>query len=205
MTEARDRRPDPIPPPREPDPPRPASGAATSDEAVAAAPSGAVARSAADAGGDRSLLALIDRLAVILDRSDLQELEIEAGGTALLLRKPVQAPPPAPMEPAAERDATVGSRSASVNAGPAAGEAGGAVTTVKAPLTGLFYTSPSPGAAPYLRVGGELAIGQVIGLIEAMKLFNEIKSDVAGRVVRFMAESGALVKARQPLIEVEPL
>jgi acetyl-CoA carboxylase biotin carboxyl carrier protein len=47
-------------------------------------------------------------------------------------------------------------------------------------------------------------VGQVIGLIEAMKLFNEIKSDVTGRVVRFAAENGALVKAKQPLIEVEP-
>jgi acetyl-CoA carboxylase biotin carboxyl carrier protein len=54
-------------------------------------------------------------------------------------------------------------------------------------------------------VGGEVAVGQVIGLIEAMKLFNEIKSDLAGRVVRVVAESGALVKAKQPLVEVEPL
>jgi acetyl-CoA carboxylase biotin carboxyl carrier protein len=54
-------------------------------------------------------------------------------------------------------------------------------------------------------VGGEVAVGQVIGLIEAMKLFNEIKSDLAGRVVRVVAESGTLVKAKQPLIEVEPL
>ena len=77
--------------------------------------------------------------------------------------------------------------------------------SVKAPLTGLFYTSPSPGSAPYVQVGGEVAIGQVIGLIEAMKLFNEIKSDLAGRVVRIVADHGALVRAKQPLIEVDPL
>jgi len=76
---------------------------------------------------------------------------------------------------------------------------------VTAPLTGIFYASPAPGSAPYVQVGGEVAVGQVIGLIEAMKLFNEIKSDLAGRVVKVVAESGALVKARQPLIEVEPL
>jgi acetyl-CoA carboxylase biotin carboxyl carrier protein len=76
---------------------------------------------------------------------------------------------------------------------------------VRAPLTGIFYGAPSPGSAPYVRVGGEVAVGQVIGLIEAMKLFNEIKSDLAGRVVRVVAENGQLVKARQPLIEVEPL
>ena len=68
-------------------------------------------------------------------------------------------------------------------------------------------TRPSgePGTAPYVQAGGEVAVGQVIGLIEAMKLFNEIKSDLAGRVVRVVPESGALVKAKQPLIEVEPL
>ena len=73
-----------------------------------------------------------------------------------------------------------------------------------APLTGLYYNSPSPGAEPYVKEGGLVVVGQVIGLIEAMKLFNEIKSDVAGRVVRIFHESGALVKAKQPLIEVEP-
>jgi acetyl-CoA carboxylase biotin carboxyl carrier protein len=77
--------------------------------------------------------------------------------------------------------------------------------SIKAPLTGIFYASPAPGSAPYVAVGGEVAVGQVIGLIEAMKLFNEIKSDLAGRVVRVVAESGTLVKAKQPLIEVEPL
>jgi acetyl-CoA carboxylase biotin carboxyl carrier protein len=52
--------------------------------------------------------------------------------------------------------------------------------------------------------GQHIVIGQVIGLIEAMKLFNEIKSDQVGRVVRVVAETGKLVKAKQPLIEVEP-
>ena len=69
----------------------------------------------------------------------------------------------------------------------------------------IFYASPAPGSAPYVSVGGEVAVGQIIGLIEAMKLFNEIKSDLAGRVVKVVPESGTLVKAKQPLIEVEPL
>ena len=75
---------------------------------------------------------------------------------------------------------------------------------VLAPLTGVFYLSPSPDAEPYIREGVQVNTGQVIGLIEAMKLFNEIKSDLAGRIVRVCADSGALVKAKQPLIEVEP-
>jgi acetyl-CoA carboxylase biotin carboxyl carrier protein len=78
------------------------------------------------------------------------------------------------------------------------------VKIVKAPLTGFFYTAPSPASPPYVAVGHRVKVGDVIGLIEAMKLFNEIKSDQAGRVVRMVAESGKLVKAKQPLIEVEP-
>ena len=78
-----------------------------------------------------------------------------------------------------------------------------AVHTIVAPLTGVYYRSPSPGAQPYVREGAQVSTGQVIGLIEAMKLFNEIKSDVTGTVHRLVAADGALVKAREPLIEVE--
>ena len=93
------------------------------------------------------------------------------------------------------------------SAGPPAAEDGAKATglAVLAPLTGLYYKSPSPGAEPFVREGGEVHIGQVIGLIEAMKLFNEIKSDVAGRVVRICVDDGGLVKAKQPLIELSPL
>ena len=154
--------------------------------------------------GDVALLGLIDRLAELLERSDLAELEVESGGTALILRKPVAvaaaaqpaaaAAAPTPAIPGAGETAAAG-RDPGVNAPP----------SVKAPLTGIFYASPAPGTAPYVQVGGEVAVGQVIGLIEAMKLFNEIKSDLDGRVTRVVADSGALVKAKQALIEVEPL
>ena len=176
----------------------PATGAATAPAAID--PSEAVA------GADAELLGLIDRLAELLQRSDLLELEVESGGTGLILRKAVAQAGPAPDVPSSTTAA--GEARSSQRAGePAAG--GEAVVpatpSVKAPLTGIFYASPAPGSAPYVQVGGELAVGQVIGLIEAMKLFNEIKSDLAGRVVRVLPESGALVKAKQPLIEVEPL
>jgi acetyl-CoA carboxylase biotin carboxyl carrier protein len=152
-----------------------------------------------DPGSERSLLGLIDRLAAVLDRSDLAELEVESGGTALLLRKPgaVATPMAVPAAPPSAESRPAASLTPS--------EAAPARPSVKAPLTGLFYSSPAPGSAPYVQVGGEVAVGQVIGLIEAMKLFNEIKSDLGGRVVRFVAENGALVKAKQPLIEVDPL
>lgn len=75
--------------------------------------------------------------------------------------------------------------------------------TVSAPLTGIFYRSPSPQAPPFVQVGSVVSVGDVIGLIEAMKLFNEVRSSVAGRVLRIAAESGQLVRAHQPLVELE--
>ena len=157
--------------------------------------------------GDASLLGLIDRLGSLLERSDLTELEVEVGSTALVLRKPAAIAAPvaaatAVAEPAAATGAVPASTPAAVVSSDAPASARPAVT---APLTGIWYASPAPGSAPFVEVGREIAVGQVVGLIEAMKLFNEIKSDLAGRVVRVVPETGTLVKARQPLIEVEPL
>jgi acetyl-CoA carboxylase biotin carboxyl carrier protein len=156
---------------------------------------------------DASLLALIDHLSSLLDRTDLTELEIQAGETALILRKPSAVAPPAAAAIAAPAAAPAPGASAGLTDGVAPAAAAGppARPSVKAPLTGIWYSTPAPGSAPYVSAGGEVGMGQVIGLIEAMKLFNEIKSDLAGRVVRVHAEDGKLVKAKQPLIEVEPL
>jgi acetyl-CoA carboxylase biotin carboxyl carrier protein len=152
--------------------------------------------------GDASLLALIDRLANVLERSELSELEVEAGGTALVLRKPVAIAAPTIAAPAT---APAEASEASTEATASSRDRAPSRPSIKAPLTGIFYASPSPNSPPFVSVGGEVAVGQVIGLIEAMKLFNEIKSDVAGRVARVVAESGQLVKAKQPLVEVDPL
>ena len=76
--------------------------------------------------------------------------------------------------------------------------------TVNAPLTGIFYRSSSPQTEAFVQVGANVEAGQVVGLIEAMKLFNEIRSTESGRVRRIFAENGQLVRAHQPLLEVEP-
>jgi acetyl-CoA carboxylase biotin carboxyl carrier protein len=164
--------------------------------------------------GDASLLGLIDRLGAILERSDLMEIEVGAGRTTVILRKPAAlAGPGAPIGAAGTGDGqtVVATAPPPGEAGRAAGSGGDSTVgvparpSVKAPLTGIWYGSPTPGSAPFVEVGRELAVGQVVGLIEAMKLFNEIKSDLAGRVVRVVPDSGTLVKAKQPLIEVDPL
>jgi acetyl-CoA carboxylase biotin carboxyl carrier protein len=151
-----------------------------------------------------ALIATIDGLEALLERADLSELEVEAEGTTFVLRSASAIAPPvlvAPTGAAVVRH--VPSIEPREPAAPVR-DAEPAAHVVVAPLTGVFYRSPSPGAVPYLREGGPVNAGQVIGLIEAMKLFNEIKSDVTGTVRRLVAGDGALVKARDALIEVEP-
>jgi acetyl-CoA carboxylase biotin carboxyl carrier protein len=158
--------------------------------------------------GDESLLALIDKLSGLLERTDLNELEVQVGATGLILRKPsaVMAMAPVAVANATGAPAPTEGASASATATASTDRATApARPAVMAPLSGIWYGSPAPGSAPYVSLGGEVAVGQVIGLIEAMKLFNEIKSDRAGRVVKINAESGKLVRAKQPLIEVESL
>ena len=189
------------------------AGAAETSEQAEPVPSGRLASEPRAPApniepGDASLLGLIDRLGAILERSDLTELEVEAGRTTVVLRKPAAVATlvaPAASAPIAEAPAAPTPAPGEAGRGAASGGGAPARPSVKAPLTGIWYASPTPGSAPIVEVGRELAIGQVVGLIEAMKLFNEIKSDIAGRVVRVVPDSGTLVKAKQPLIEVDPL
>ena len=171
---------------------------------------GAAVAAAPASPTEESLLDLIDKLAALLERTELTELEVQVGATGLVLRKPSALAPMAPVVVAGgaapagggagtEASAATPAPAATADAGPPARPA------VMAPLTGIWYGAPAPGSAPYVHLGGEVAVGQVIGLIEAMKLFNEIKSDKAGRVARINAEDGKLVRAKQPLIEVDPL
>ena len=151
------------------------------------------------------ILAAVDLLAPAFADAGLDELELSVGDLHVRLAKPRAAVPVAAVAPAG------GSTTAAAEPAPATdgltpfGEPAPGMRFVSAPLTGIWYPAPSPGARPYVNEGDEVNAGQVIGLIEAMKLFNEIKSDMAGRVLRIHAESGALVKHKQPLIEIEPL
>jgi len=188
--------------------------------APAAAPAPALAPPAAPSTDE--ILSLIDRLEALLPDTRVSELEVEAGGLGITLRKPGWSGnlPGAANPGASGPGASAPGASAGGTGGhhPGAPGTAGAILSsalpatdpappfhaVLAPLTGTWYLTPSPGAAPYVRPGDEVTSGQVIGLIEAMKLFNEIKSDASGRVVRVLVEHGALVKAKQALVELEP-
>jgi acetyl-CoA carboxylase biotin carboxyl carrier protein len=75
---------------------------------------------------------------------------------------------------------------------------------VKSPIVGTFYESPSPGAPPFVKVGDQVEVGQVLCIVEAMKLMNEIEADVAGEIVRRIASSGQPVEYGQALFAIRP-
>ena len=77
--------------------------------------------------------------------------------------------------------------------------------TVKSPMIGTFYRSPSPDKPLFINVGDEIKAGQIVCIIEAMKLFNEIESEVSGRVVKVLADDCSPVEYDQPLFLVEPI
>ena len=146
------------------------------------------------------ILTAVDLLTPAFEASGLDELEVESGELVVRLARPIAAAtaPPAVAAPASAQPPAA-DRPASPWGDPAPG-----MRFVVAPLTGVWYTAPSPGARAYVQAEDEIGIGSVIGLIEAMKLFNEIKSDVGGKVTRLLVETGTLVKRQQPLIEVDP-
>jgi acetyl-CoA carboxylase biotin carboxyl carrier protein len=156
---------------------------------------------------DHPAVAAVDLLAPALTESGLDELEIEVDALRVRLsrRRPaaVAGGPAAVAQPAAPAERP---RPATPSGGTSPyGEPAPGMRFVVAPLTGVWYAHPSPGARPYVQPGDEVTPGRVVGLIEAMKLFNEIKADVGGRVSRILVENGTLVKRQQPLIELETI
>jgi len=84
-------------------------------------------------------------------------------------------------------------------------EVEGNFVPIKSPMVGTFYRAPAPGAKPYIEVGQIISAGEVVCIVEAMKLMNEIESEVAGRVVKILGESGKPVEFGQVLFLIEPL
>jgi acetyl-CoA carboxylase biotin carboxyl carrier protein len=137
--------------------------------------------------------ALVVELLQRLGAEEVHELEVRRGPIRVRVSKDAVAAP--------SNAATHPSGGVSVSAPDAAAKID--YPTVNAPLTGIFYRSPSPQAPPFIQVGSQVTQGDVIGLIEAMKLFNEIRSTASGKVRRIMVENGQLVRAHQPILELE--
>ncbi|MEV6376810.1 acetyl-CoA carboxylase biotin carboxyl carrier protein [Micromonospora musae] len=108
---------------------------------------------------------------------------------------------PAPVEPVAPRQPAP---AAPPTAEPVAPAEPADRAVVRAPIVGTFYRSPEPGAAPFVAVGDLVRPGQVIGIVEAMKLMNEVAAERGGRVVAVLADDGQPVEYDQPLVALEP-
>jgi acetyl-CoA carboxylase biotin carboxyl carrier protein len=95
-----------------------------------------------------------------------------------------------------------GAAAGAAGSGEAAAAAEEKLHEVKSPIVGTFYESPSPGSPAFVKVGDQVEVGQVLCIVEAMKLMNEIESDVAGEVVKRIAASGQPVEYGQPLFAI---
>jgi acetyl-CoA carboxylase biotin carboxyl carrier protein len=141
-----------------------------------------------------SLKRTIQELVSIMREEDLAEIEVRRWFSSVRVRRPmadqtlVHAAAPAPA-------------AASAHGAEAAADA--ALTPIKSPMVGTFYRSPAPDADPYVEENSSVDVGQTVCIVEAMKLMNEIESDVRGRIAKIMVENAQPVEFGQVLFLVE--
>src|SRR5262245_46544654 len=155
----------------------------------------------------------IKKLIELLEESGIAEIEIKEGEEAVRISR-MPTSPAAQMQAyalpmAAPQQALMSPAAAAAAGAPAAAEAPAAARTrpnehvITAPMVGTYYSAPSPGAKSFIEIGDEVKVGQVLCIIEAMKMMNQIESDKAGRVTSIMARNGDPVEFGQPLFVVE--
>ena len=157
------------------------------------------ARPAAPPAGDERIVELTRRLAGVLSELGLSEVEIESGDVRVRVQRAVApvvaAVAPAPAAPSvaspAERPLV-------------ADVVSPALVTLEAPMVGTFYRAPSPTADSFVNEGDVVKESQVLCIIEAMKLMNEIESKVGGRIAKVLVENGQAVEYGQPLFLIDP-
>jgi acetyl-CoA carboxylase biotin carboxyl carrier protein len=157
----------------------------------------------------------IEQLLALMSEHNLEEFEYSHGDLKIRLRKPPAAPvyeAARPM-PAPEIIVAGGGHHSSPAAAPSAGGTPAAPAAghghedlhlVKSPIVGTYYESPSPGSEPFVKVGGYIETGKTLCIVEAMKLMNEIESDISGEVLRIFVENGQPVEYGQPLFGIRP-
>jgi len=162
---------------------------------------------------DENNLEGLQALVEFLKANDIAEYESERGDTKLRIKFASAVAPAAGGIDAgqlAQLLASSAAKSAPAAAVPASAPAAEAAPapetplhTVKSPIVGTFYDSPSPGSAPFVKVGDVVEVGQVLCIVEAMKLMNEIEADAAGEIVARIATSGQPVEYGQALFSIK--
>lgn len=167
-----------------------------------------------ESGSDVFGLSAVRELLTLINNSDITEILIERGDTRLHVKRgqPAPAPQPVTLAPMLQAAPVAAVPSVPVqpmfqpapapDSPPAQLPAG---HTVVAPMVGTFYGAPSPKDPPFVQEGDEVHAGDSIGIIEAMKMMNEIETEVAGRVARILVKNGQPVEYGQPLMVIEPI
>ena len=145
----------------------------------------------------------IEKLAKVLADTGLTEISLEDGEQAITLRKDVVVAPVAPVVSAPVQAAPAAQAQAPSAPAPAASEPAKKGTPITSPMVGTFYKSPSPDADAFVSVGQSIKTGDVVCIVEAMKMINEIKSEISGKVVEICVEDGQPVEFGQVLMYVE--
>lgn len=154
----------------------------------------------------------IQELVKLINKTNIGEITIEEEGTKITIKQkkdPVQhvtATVAAPQMVAAPVAAPAPAAAPAATAPAAAAPSPKAdnLVTIKSPMIGTFYRQPGPGKSIFVNVGDEVSPGKVVCIIEAMKLFNEIESEVSGKIVKILVDDASPVEYDQPLFLVDP-
>ena len=157
----------------------------------------------------------LKELIEFLVEKDIAEFELERGDLKIRVKRPGEtvAPPPAVvhMAPAMAAGQAPVAQSAApaapaapapVAAAPAPPAEDAGLHIVKSPIVGTYYEAPSPGSPPFIKVGDSVSLGQVLCIVEAMKLMNEIESDMAGEIAKILVKNGQPVEYGQALFAI---
>ena len=142
----------------------------------------------------------IKELIDLIRDTDVEEIEVERSGTRIRLRREKKESGTVQVREVAVAPAP----SPRVEASPPVQEEQPAVGTIRSPLVGTYYGAPDPNSKPFVEVGDRVAKGQVLCIVEAMKLMNEIEAEFAGTVAEVFIEDGQPVEYGQPLFRIEP-
>lgn len=155
-------------------------------------------------------LNLIKKLVKILETSEVTDIEIEENGTKIKVAKKVRIAQPVQTLSAIPSQAASVAVQQTVESKPVEKKSTEESTesnlhTVRSPIVGTFYRAPAPDADPYVQVGDVVSVGTVLCIVEAMKLMNEIESDVNGKILKILVENGKPVEYNQPLFLIQPM
>jgi len=151
---------------------------------------------------EREAFRLIEEMLQLMESRGLVELEMEHQGLRIRLKKASANPAPHLVEYVTATAQPVSQGAASGK--PSALIDDGRRIIIKSPMVGTFYRAAAPDAPAFVEVGQDVEVGQVVCIIEAMKLMNEIKSEVAGQIIEVMVDNGSPIEYGQPLFAVEP-